>query len=232
MGQVVDGLWRYGVRSGHRVFVCAVYSCEFLCVLVSGDRVIVRQGGKTKKDEKRLQKAKTTLPESDFTPFVLSAKKQRSPAPLYFKGFRALSDKKEEPRRLYQILRGYVVEYRGVEPLASTMRMSRATNCANTPYVRRDEFGNRETWIQVERLTERERGKPPRKNSGRMSEGFVLPTALIPRVLSWVFFHMLPVDPGAFFRHAVFDVKTDDCYGAYMGGLRPTNCANTPFRLR
>ena len=26
------------------------------------------------------------------------------------------------------------VEYRGFEPLASTMRMSRATNCANTPF--------------------------------------------------------------------------------------------------
>ena len=91
----------------------------------------------------------------------------------------------------------------------------RPTNCANTPYVGSDEFGN-----------------PPRKNSGRMLEGLVLPTALIPRVLSWVFFHMLPVDPGAFFRHAVFDVKTDDCCGAYMGGVRPTNCANTPFRLR
>ena len=27
-----------------------------------------------------------------------------------------------------------VVEHRGVEPLTSTMRMSRATNCANAPY--------------------------------------------------------------------------------------------------
>ena len=26
------------------------------------------------------------------------------------------------------------VEHRGVEPLTSTMRMSRATNCANAPY--------------------------------------------------------------------------------------------------
>ena len=29
------------------------------------------------------------------------------------------------------------VEHRGVEPLTSTMRMSRATNCANAPYVSR-----------------------------------------------------------------------------------------------
>ena len=28
-----------------------------------------------------------------------------------------------------------VVEHRGVEPLTSTMRMSRATNCANAPYM-------------------------------------------------------------------------------------------------
>ena len=28
----------------------------------------------------------------------------------------------------------FVVEHRGVEPLTSTMRMSRATNCANAPY--------------------------------------------------------------------------------------------------
>ena len=27
-----------------------------------------------------------------------------------------------------------LVEHRGVEPLTSTMRMSRATNCANAPY--------------------------------------------------------------------------------------------------
>ena len=66
----------------------------------------------------------------------------------------------------------------------------------------------------------------------RQCECRALPTALIPRVLSWVFFHVFPLDPGAFFRHAVFDVKTDDCCGAYMGGLRPTNCANTPCKLR
>ena len=31
-------------------------------------------------------------------------------------------------------LRTILVEHRGVEPLTSTMRMSRATNCANAPY--------------------------------------------------------------------------------------------------
>ncbi len=31
-------------------------------------------------------------------------------------------------------LHGFLVEHRGVEPLTSTMRMSRATNCANAPY--------------------------------------------------------------------------------------------------
>ena len=28
-----------------------------------------------------------------------------------------------------------LVEHRGVEPLTSTMRMSRATNCANAPFL-------------------------------------------------------------------------------------------------
>ena len=38
--------------------------------------------------------------------------------------------KKEKPL----IYKGFVVEHRGFEPLASTMRMSRATNCANAPF--------------------------------------------------------------------------------------------------
>ena len=66
----------------------------------------------------------------------------------------------------------------------------------------------------------------------RQCECRALPTALIPRVLSCVIFRVLPVNPGAFFRHAVLDVKTDDCCGAYAGGLRPTNCANTPCAER
>ena len=40
--------------------------------------------------------------------------------------------KKEKPL----IYKGFVVEHRGFEPLASTMRMSRATNCANAPNIR------------------------------------------------------------------------------------------------
>ena len=35
---------------------------------------------------------------------------------------------KKEPSRRFLL-----VEHRGVEPLTSTMRMSRATNCANAP---------------------------------------------------------------------------------------------------
>ena len=40
---------------------------------------------------------------------------------------------KKRTETLYQSFSPFMVEYRGVEPLASTMRMSRATNCANTP---------------------------------------------------------------------------------------------------
>ena len=41
---------------------------------------------------------------------------------------------KEKYQPLYQKLVLTMVEHRGVEPLTSTMRMSRATNCANAPY--------------------------------------------------------------------------------------------------
>ena len=37
---------------------------------------------------------------------------------------------------------GLFVEHRGVEPLTSTMRMSRATNCANAPYRYPDQSGS------------------------------------------------------------------------------------------
>ena len=43
---------------------------------------------------------------------------------------RARINKSGHPRRVS----GLFVEHRGVEPLTSTMRMSRATNCANAPY--------------------------------------------------------------------------------------------------
>ena len=44
---------------------------------------------------------------------------------------RARINKSGHPRRVS----GLFVEHRGVEPLTSTMRMSRATNCANAPYI-------------------------------------------------------------------------------------------------
>ena len=44
---------------------------------------------------------------------------------------RARINKSGHPRRVS----GLFVEHRGVEPLTSTMRMSRATNCANAPYL-------------------------------------------------------------------------------------------------
>ena len=39
-----------------------------------------------------------------------------------------------EIEKIWRFARSFLVEHRGVEPLTSTMRMSRATNCANAPY--------------------------------------------------------------------------------------------------
>ena len=53
-------------------------------------------------------------------------------------------------------LQGFVVEHRGVEPLTSTMRMSRATNCANAPYRYPDQSGSASST-----LTSRGLGRDP-----------------------------------------------------------------------
>ena len=47
---------------------------------------------------------------------------------------------KKRNETLYQSFSPYLVEHRGFEPLASTMRMSRATNCANAPSVSQSGF--------------------------------------------------------------------------------------------
>lgn len=41
--------------------------------------------------------------------------------------------KKEKPLALFTV-QGFLVEHRGFEPLTSTLRTLRATNCANAPY--------------------------------------------------------------------------------------------------
>ena len=64
-----------------------------------------------------------------------------------------------------------VVEHRGVEPLTSTMRMSRATNCANAP--------NLVSFVTVFYI-----GRSGHNFDRRalQSEEFVLPTVLMPHI--------------------------------------------------
>ena len=71
-------------------------SCEFLCVQVSVERVIVQQGGIKRKRAKNVLEARQRCRAGgDFTLFELLAKKQRSPETLIPQDFRASLCKKK-----------------------------------------------------------------------------------------------------------------------------------------
>ena len=66
------------------------------------------------------------------------------------------------------------MEHRGVEPLTSTMRMSRATNCANAPIIVDEFFADSPLTARFFPL-----GLKP---SGRTTDWLVLPTVLMPHI--------------------------------------------------
>ena len=75
--------------------------CECLCVIVIS---CIGAGGKAKYEEIRPYGRKTRLPGVYFTPL----QKQQKPGGLDFSRLPGFYGQKEKPRRLYQILRGYV----------------------------------------------------------------------------------------------------------------------------
>ena len=77
---------------------------------------------------------------------------------------------KKEPSRRFLL-----VEHRGVEPLTSTMRMSRATNCANAPNIVDEFFADSPLTARFFPF-----GLKP---SGRTTDWLVLPTVLMPQIL-------------------------------------------------
>ena len=86
-----------------------MFTCECLCVIV-----ISRIGavGKPKYEKIRPYGRKTRLPGTVSTPL----QKQQKPEGLDFSRLLGFYGQKEKPRRLYQILRGYVAETVGFEP--------------------------------------------------------------------------------------------------------------------
>ena len=89
---------------------------EYLCVIVISR---IGAGGKPKYEEIRPYGGKMHAAGINFTPL----QKQQKPGGLNFSRLPGFYGQKEKPRRLYQILRGYMVEHSGFEPLTSTMRM-------------------------------------------------------------------------------------------------------------
>ena len=78
-----------------------MFACERPCVIVVSR---IGAGGKPKYEKIRPYGRIMRLPGADFTPL----QKQQKPGGLDFSRLPGLLRQKEKPRRLYQILRGYV----------------------------------------------------------------------------------------------------------------------------
>ena len=102
-----------------------MFTCECLCVIVISR---IGAGGKPKYEKIRPYGRKTRLPGTVSTPL----QKQQKPEGLDFSRLLGFYGQKEKPRRLYQILRGYVVEVAGFEPAAFWSRTKRATKLRYT----------------------------------------------------------------------------------------------------
>ena len=98
-----------------------MFTCVWLCVIVIS-RIGV--GGKPKYEKIRPYGGKTHLPGVYFTPL----QKQQKPGGLDFSRLPGLLKQKEKPRRLYQILRGYVAERVGFEVASYRQRMKKEVN--------------------------------------------------------------------------------------------------------
>jgi len=88
-----------------------MFAHECLCVIVISR---IGEGGKPKYEKIRPYGGKAHLPDTDFTPL----QKQQKPGGLDFSRLPGFYGQKEKPRRLYQILRGYVARPTGFEPTA------------------------------------------------------------------------------------------------------------------
>lgn len=80
-----------------------MFARECLCVIVISR---IGAGGKPKYEKIRPYGGKTHLPGVNFTPLL----KQQKPGGLDFSRLPGFYGQKEKPRRLYQILRGYVAK--------------------------------------------------------------------------------------------------------------------------
>ena len=88
-----------------------MFARECLCVIVISR---IGAGGKPKYEKIRPYGRKMRLPGVYFTPL----QKQQKPGGLDFSRLPGFYGQKEKPRRLYQILRGYVARPAGFEPTA------------------------------------------------------------------------------------------------------------------
>ena len=92
-------------------------ACECLCVIVIS---CIGAGGKPKYEKIRPYGGKTHAAGINFTPL----QKQQKLGGLDFSRLPGFYGQKEKPRRLYQILRGYVEETVGFEPTCRSYRQT------------------------------------------------------------------------------------------------------------
>ena len=87
-----------------------MFAHECLCVIVISR---IGEGGKPKYEKIRPYGGKAHLPDTDFTPL----QKQQKPGGLDFSRLPGFYGQKEKPRRLYQILRGYVAPCKAIDTI-------------------------------------------------------------------------------------------------------------------